>query len=138
MKMAIFEVEILHYHPNIRGSLQSFTKSFEAKSKAEAKRIAIADYLSLLTFSLRGEVIEVASVKPLIDDAIIDRRLEFLYQRREAARKAYMEPDWDDPKEWLRTRNEYHTAIEAYIISSERYGRHAPSLRDRCKRYEPI
>lgn len=70
-------------------------------------------------------------------ERVIDKRLEFLYQRREAARKAYMEPDWDDPKERHRTREEYHTAIEAYVISSRRYGREAPSARERCKRYEP-
>lgn len=68
-------------------------------------------------------------------DMMIDKRLEFLYQWRELARKRYYENDQETRAEWESDLRAYNDAVAAYILATERYGREALSAQLRRERY---
>lgn len=68
-------------------------------------------------------------------NTIIDKRLEFLYQRRDAARKHYYENDQQSRAEWEADFRAVRDTIEAYCNARERYGREALSAQIRRERY---
>lgn len=66
---------------------------------------------------------------------IIDKRLEFLYQRRETTRKHYYENHQQTRAEWEADLRAFNDAVAAYIYATERYGREALSAQIRRDRY---
>lgn len=65
-----------------------------------------------------------------VSDEVIDRRLEFLWQRVLKAQHDYHYNNQDTPEQFHADLDAYNNAVSAYYQSADRYDRDAPSLRE--------
>ena len=69
-----------------------------------------------------------------LTDKLIDKRLQWLFDRMEEARRYYYETDHQTRQEWERDVKAYNAAVWAYNESARRYNRSAPTVRAFTKR----
>lgn len=69
------------------------------------------------------------AVRKSRSDEVIDRRLEFLWQRVESAYRAYYHIHHKTPREHAAS-DVLDNALLAYRLSASRYGQNAPSVRN--------
>lgn len=64
-----------------------------------------------------------------LTDELIDKRLEFLYQRMESSRKHYYNHDQKTAREWECDLRAYNQAVSAHGEACRHYNRSSPSIR---------